>query len=223
MPDLLPRRALAAYVAVAAADTWLAGRTPTTPVRTARWVTKPALMPLLALARPPRSTGAAVALAGSWAGDVALLAHDARPMPSLYRAGVGSFAVAHAGYLAAMSPQVSRERLGSRLVRGLALAGVVGGPAMGLSAARVDRGLGVAVAAYSLCVSGTAALGAATAGPGARWLAVGGATFLASDATLGTRDLLLAGRPAAGTRWMERIVMATYTAAQAMLAQGLRR
>ena len=37
------------------------------------------------------------------------------------------------------------------------------------------------------------------------------------------RPLVLAGRPDASTRWMERVVMATYTLAQVLLGLGLRR
>ena len=49
------------------------------------------------------------------------------------------------------------------------------------------------------------------------------AVFLASDTELGTRDLVLAGRPDASTRGMERVVMATYTLAQVLLGLGCRR
>jgi hypothetical protein len=40
--------------------------------------------------------------------------------------------------------------------------------------------------------------------------------FLASDAVLGTRRFLLRDAPP----WTERVVMATYTAAQLLLRQG---
>ena len=79
--------------------------------------------------------------------------------------------------------------------------------------------------AYTLTVASMAAVTQAVdADPTSRrLLAAGGAVFLASDTVLGTRDLVLAGRPDASTRWMERVVMATYTLAQVLLGLGFRR
>ena len=171
---------------------------------------------------PPRSPAVAVGLAGSWAGDVALMVDG----PRAFRAGVASFAVAHGGYVAALAPHVSRERmLASRRVRLMAGSTLASAPLMGLAAHRVDPRLGVPVTAYTLTVASMAAVTQAVGSDPAtrRLLAVGGAVFLASDTVLGTRDLVLAGRPDASTRWMERVVMATYTLAQALLAVGFRR
>ena len=215
-------RVLAAYAALAVADTWLAGRLPSPGVRAARAVTKTALVPTLAAAVPPRSPAVAVGLAGSWAGDVALMVDG----PRAFRAGVASFAVAHGGYVAALAPHVSRERmLASRRGRLMAGSTLASAPLMGLAAHRVDPRLGVPVTAYTLTVASMAAVTQAVGSDPAtrRLLAVGGAVFLASDTVLGTRDLVLAGRPDASTRWMERVVMATYTLAQALLAVGFRR
>ena len=217
-----PRALLGGYAALAVADTWLAGLAPTPGVRLARAVTKTALMPVLAAAVPPRSPAVAVGLAGSWAGDVALMVDG----PSAFRAGVASFAVAHGGYVAALAPHGSRDRLrASRRVRLMAGSTLASAPLMGLAAHRVDPRLGVPVTAYTLTVASMAAVTQAVdADPTSRrLLAAGGAVFLASDTVLGTRDLVLAGRPDASTRWMERVVMATYTLAQVLLGLGFRR
>ena len=214
--------ALGGYTALAVADTWLAGRAPTARVRAARAVTKPALMPGLAAAVPPRSPAVAVGVVGSWAGDVSLMVDG----PRAFRAGVASFAVAHGGYVAALAPHLSRDRLrASRRVRLMAGSTLASAPLMGLAARRADRRLGGPVTAYTVTVASMAAVTQAVdADPVTRrLLAVGGAVFLASDTVLGTRDLVLAGRPDASTRWMERVVMATYTLAQALLGLGLRR
>ncbi len=217
-----PSAVLAGYAALALADTWLAGRSPSAGVRAARAVTKTALMPVLAAAVPPRSPAVAIGLAGSWAGDVSLMVDD----PRAFRAGVASFAVAHGGYVAALAPHVSRDRLlRSRRVRLMAGSTLASAPLMGLAAHRVDPRLGGPVTAYTLTVASMAAATQAIDADATtrRLLAVGGAVFLASDTVLGTRDLVLAGRPDASTRWMERVVMATYTLAQVLLGLGFRR
>lgn len=217
-------RALLAYAGLSVADTFLAGRPQTGWVRAARVVTKPALMPALAAAAPPSSPALAVATAGSWKGDVALMLDG----PRAYRWGIVSFAAAHAGYVAALVPVVDTERLRrSRRVRLVVGSTAVLAPVMALAARRVDPRLGLPVAAYTAFVSATGALTQVVTEDQPRdarlLLAAGGATFLLSDTTLGTRDLLLAGRPDAETRGLERVVMATYTLAQLLLAEGFRR
>lgn len=217
----------AAYVALAATDTWLAGRPRTRSTLAARFLTKPTLVPALALAAPPPTPAAALALAGSWAGDVALLSER----PAAFRAGIGAFALAHAGYAAALAPHVDVRRLRSPAVRGLLAATALLAPVMGTAARRVDPSLGAPVAAYALCVASTAAATRAVTVeqplPARRALAAGGTAFLVSDTVLGVRALVLATRtdpldapPRGGG--LERTVMATYTLAQGLLAAGLR-
>lgn len=217
-------RALAAYAGLAAVDTYLAGRAQVGWVRAARVVTKPALMPALAVAVPPAGPALTVAAVGSWQGDVALMVDD----PRAYRWGIASFAAAHAGYVAALVPVLDRERLRrSRRMRVVVGSTLALAPVVGVAAHRVDARLAVPVTVYTAFVSATAALTQAVADDQPRaaraLLAAGGATFLLSDTTLGTRDLLLAGRPDAETRGLERVVMATYTLAQLLLAEGFRR
>lgn len=213
-----------AYATLAVADTVLAGRAQTGRVRAARAVTKPALVPALAAAVPPRGPALVVASVGSWKGDVALMLDG----PRAYRWGICSFAAAHLGYVVALVPVVDRDRLRtSRRVRVLVGSTLLLAPVMGLAAHRVDPRLGVPVTAYTAFVSATGALSQVVAEDQPRsarlLLATGGATFLLSDTTLGTRDLLLAGRPDASTRGLERVVMATYTLAQLLLAEGFHR
>jgi len=215
---------LAAYAGLATVDTWLAGRTQTRRTRVARALTKPALMPALAAAVPPASAGVGVGLVGSWQGDVALLADG----PRAFRWGIASFAAAHLGYVTTLAGVVDRDRLRtSRRVRGLVLSTAATAPVMGLAARRIDPSLALPVTAYTALVSATGVLTQVVAADQPRdarlLLAAGGLTFLVSDTTLGTRDLLLADCPDARTRPLERAVMATYTLAQLLLLEGFRR
>ena len=95
----LPGLSRAAALAVVAADAGLAAAG----ARRARRVSKPAVLPMVALAarRPGgqlagRPVGLGVALVGSWVGDVALLSRS----PQGLLGGIGGFAAAHLGYLA---------------------------------------------------------------------------------------------------------------------------
>ena len=91
-----------AYVALAVADATLAGREGTT-ARRLRFVTKPALMPTLSVAMhqakpgdPLVRAGVTTAQAFSWGGDVALLGSSEKA----FLGGVGSFFGAHLAYIA---------------------------------------------------------------------------------------------------------------------------
>lgn len=217
------RQRAAAYLALAATDTVLAGLG----ARRPRMVTKPLLMPSLSLAFrgaagrapvvPRRATLAAQALSG--AGDIALLGQGERA----FLAGLGSFFGAHVAYLAGLGSLHDRggtalARRGARVALGLwALAG----PAMTLAARRKDPALAVPVAGYVTILC--AVLGAATtldpAVPPAarRRVATGAALFVASDAILGLREFVLADR--AGV--VDALVMASYTAGQGLIAAGV--
>jgi uncharacterized membrane protein YhhN len=221
---MVPRSLFAGkYVALAAVDSWLAGQ----PQRS-RWraVTKPGLMPLLHLATagaPTRAStrrGLAAAHAASWGGDVALMAHGERA----FLAGVGSFFAAHVAYVGTLASHRSREGWRWNAPTKVAVALWAGTtPVMALAARRQDPVLAVPVAVYGTALAGL--LGAAgqldgDRNPGAaREVLAGAVLFLASDTLLGTREFLLDGdRPV-----LESAVMATYTAAQALLAHGITR
>jgi uncharacterized membrane protein YhhN len=228
------RRLRLAYVALALADTVLAGSARPA-ARRVRFLTKPLLMPLLAAstartstagspapsrARPrasPLRTPVRTAQACGWVGDVALLSH--RPTPFLV--GTGGFAAGHAAYIAGFHPLRDRT---SRLVderpaRALALSWAASAPVLAVAASRRE-GLGLPVAAYSALLTAMA-VAATRLSPSLptrtrRLAAAGALTFLASDATLGVGRFVLADPPAG----LERAVMATYTAAQLLLAEA---
>ena len=156
-----------------------------------------------------------------WGGDVALLSQG----EAAFFAGAGSFAAGHAAYISGFH-RLRRPwaRLGDESAPALVAAvWAASVPIVAIGAARQRPGLGVAVTAYSALLATT--LMAATrlsdeVPPDVRLLAVGGgALFLASDALLGARMFLLEDPPPS----MERLVMATYAAAQLMLSEAAAR
>jgi uncharacterized membrane protein YhhN len=192
--------------AVAVTDAALAG-SPAPWARRARWVTKPAVVPAIAAGARP-SGPLAVALAASWAGDVALLSRSDAGLVG----GIGGFAVAHAAYLTAIRPA------------GLGVESVVGG-AVFAAAGRVlwhrldtdtDRRLRVPVLGYAALVT---AMGAAAVRAGRQSknpaLAAGGALFVVSD------GLVAASLFGPRRRIVDAAVMLTYAAAQSLLASAL--
>lgn len=192
----LPR---VAYAAVAAADVVLAA----TGRDRARRVTKPLLMPLLA-ARRDGPTRRALALGG--VGDVALLGSG----QAAFTAGLGAFLVGHAAWVRAL-----RGRPGTGLVRRR--------PVLVVPYALVLAGFNtylwgrtgrdrVPVLVYSAALTATAVAALDTGDPRA---AAGGALFLGSDGLLALERFAGLHLPA-----HEGLVMATYTAAQALLAAG---
>ncbi len=219
-------RLRAAYVVLAATDAVLAGTAGTWAHR-ARFVSKPLLMPALAgslltsrrAARSPLRNGTLVAEAFGWVGDLALLRHGTRA----FAAGAGSFGVGHvayaAGFVRRRDPAVSLA--GQPASRALAAVWVLSAPAMSLGAARTAPALGPAVAAYSaLLTAMTATALQVDAPPASRRLTAAGAVlFLVSDTLLGARTFLVADSP----QRLETVVMATYTAAQLLLAEGAAR
>lgn len=217
-----------AYVALAAADAWLAGRSRRAAHR-ARVLTKPLLMPALAgsllldeqARRSPLRTTTLVAQAAGWAGDLALM----RSGRNAFMAGAGAFAVGHGAYIAGFrrvgAPASSLGR--STVPRVVGGAWLLSAPVLGGGAAREDTRLGGAVLGYSAVLAAMAA----TANhldtgvpPVARALTgLGAGIFLVSDTVLGAREFLLRD---ADPR-LESLVMATYTGAQLLLAEGARR
>ncbi|MEU7481840.1 lysoplasmalogenase [Lentzea sp. NPDC042327] len=192
-----------AYALAAVVDSIAAARRTTS----VRKVTKTALMPALAVASPPRDPGMAVGLAGSWAGDVALLGDSDRA----FRTGLFSFLAAHLGYMAALA---RRSRPGTRdavvpIVAASAAAAALFGRAAGP--------LGRPVALYALTLGTMVAAASTARGTGARRVLGGATLFMTSDALLGASRFVLKGRAA---RIASAGVMPTYTAAQWLLHTG---
>lgn len=219
------RSAAAAYGVAAVLDTVLAGSG--SGARPARWVTKPGLMPLLWLAgrthRGPRHAASArveAAQALSWVGDVALLVR-ARPA---FLSGVASFAAAHVAYTSAFvalrDPGTSRRDPGPRAV---AAAWLAVAPALSVAAARTDRSLAAPVAGYSgvlaTMVAASTTLDRRLPHRARRRIVAGTALFMASDALIGVQRFVR------DEPWpaLESAVMATYTAAQWLIADGVGR
>ncbi|HUR14349.1 MAG TPA: lysoplasmalogenase [Mycobacteriales bacterium] len=191
------RRSTAVYLALAAADTYLAA----TGRDKERRATKPLLMPTLRVGKDP-ATKRALALGG--AGDVALLGDSG----VAFTAGLGSFLAGHVAWMTAL-----RRREGSGFLRRRPAAAVPYVAAFaGLNAylwprTGKDR---LPVLVYSTALLGTALVALDT---GKARTAAGGALFLVSDTLLALEkfgDLHLPLH--------EGLVMATYTGAQGLLA-----
>ncbi|MFI6097718.1 lysoplasmalogenase [Lentzea sp. NPDC051213] len=192
-----------AYATAAIADSILAA----CGVGAVRKATKTALMPVLAVASPPRNPGMAVGLAGSWAGDVALLGESDRA----FRTGLFSFLVAHVGYTAALA---RRSQPGSRR----AVVPIVAASAAGAAVfARAAGPMGRPVGLYALTLGTMVAAASTARGRGARRIFGGAALFAVSDALLGASRFVLKGRAA---RVASAGVMPTYTAAQWLIHTG---
>jgi uncharacterized membrane protein YhhN len=214
-----------AYVALAATDAWLAGSTHRY-ARTARLITKPALMPVLnaSLVTDPRAASSplrastTVAQVGGWGGDVALLKHGT----AAFAAGTGCFGIGHAAYIRGFHRQRDRSTplpasSSARVAAGLFL---VGGPAMATGAARQEKALGPAVLGYTALLSTMLAhathLDPAIPKRARRLTRAGAALFTISDTLLGTRKFLWKSAP----ERTESVVMATYTLGQLLLSKG---
>jgi uncharacterized membrane protein YhhN len=207
----------AGYVALAAADAALAGR-PGVSARRLRFLTKPALMPLLAAAsRRKAPAGITAAQALSWGGDVALLGHSERA----FLAGLGSFFGAHVAYVAVLAPRGQRVTAPpSTGVKAALALWLTTTPVMSLAARRKDRQLAIPVAAYSRVLAAmfaaAARLDPSLSRDGRRAVQTGAALFLLSDTILGLQEFVLGRKVPA----LETAVMATYTAGQGLIAAG---
>lgn len=223
----------AAYVALAAADTYLAGH-PSARRRRWRTVTKPVLMPALMVAfaratgpgaesAPSRAgltrTGTLVAQGLSGGGDVALLS-KAEPA---FLAGVASFFGAHVAYTATFL--ATGRPLADPAGRGTTLAtlGAAGSlvPAASWLAGRRAPQLQGPVAAYAAMITAMVAsstrLSDDVPEPARRRITAGTGLFFASDSILAVRRFVVREpRP-----WSDAVVMATYTAGQGLIALGL--
>jgi uncharacterized membrane protein YhhN len=198
-------------------------------VRRRRVLTKPLLMPALAsafaLATPGDGgrlrRGTLVAQGLSGAGDVALLGTG----DPAFLAGLGSFFGAHVAYVTAFAaegrPWGDRSHLGG--VGVAAATFLTLGPALGWTAGRQSRPLRAPVVAYAGILTSMYAastrLGDHVPPAARRAVVAGTATFLASDATIGLRKFVLRSPQPLS----DAIVMATYTAGQALIAAGVAR
>lgn len=196
---------------VAAADVVLAAAG----ARRARVATKPLVVPAVAAGRRP-SGPLAVAWAASWLGDVALLGRSEAALLG----GVGGFAVAHAGYLAAIRrrfPGPTPRRRGAAVT---AVSGAVLAGAGAVLWGRVEPRLRGPVLGYAALVTGMGAAavraGLRTPGRAGRAVAAGGVLFVVSDGLVAATTF-----GGARSRAVEGAVMATYVAAQALLAAAL--
>ena len=193
----MARRARGVFVALAAADTVLAGVGRDRP----RWLTKPLLMPAL-MASSDRGSWRALAL--GCVGAVALLGDS----DAAFTAGLASFLAGHLAWIIAL-----RQRPGGGLLRARpALAAPYLGAFGALNAylwPRTGRDR-VPVIAYSAALL---AMSLAALDSGSRRTAAGGALFLVSDTLLALEKFAGLKLPA-----HEGVVMATYTTAQALLA-----
>ncbi|HEX3795933.1 MAG TPA: lysoplasmalogenase [Acidimicrobiales bacterium] len=194
----MSRPSSALYVALASVDATLAA----TGRRRMRRFTKPILMPALMVGRD-RSTQRALAFSG--AGDVALLGSS----DVAFKVGLGSFLVGHLAWVVAL-----RQRSTGTLKKRPLLALPYVAAWVGLNAflwPRTGRDR-VPVVLYSATLLATALAALDT---GDRAATAGGALFLVSDSLLALERFADVHLPL-----HEGLVMATYTSAQALLAQG---
>lgn len=213
-----------AYVAIAAADTWLSGSA-NPRAHQARILTKPLLMPTLAAslitnpqaANSPLRTSTLAAQAGGWAGDLALMGDG----PQNFVLGSSSFAVGHAAYISGfLSNRSKTRRPGAKAVAAL---WATTSPGMVYGASKQDKRLGPTIAGYSAMLASTVAaatqLDPALPKSARRATLLGAGLFMLSDSILGTRKFLLKNPP----HRIESAVMATYTTAQFLLSEGAAR
>lgn len=213
------------YAALAVIDTVLASRSGTA-ARRARLVTKPLLMPALATATHLSTggrndgllRGTQVAQLFSWKGDVALLGTSKLS----FLRGVGAFFLAHVAYIAAFAS--ARDQDASLTDKGPRAAMTAWGttaPVMALAAGRKDPAMRIPIAAYGSILA-TMFATSTTLRPsfpaGSRRKILAGTTlFLMSDTLLGLQEFFLAER----SPRLESAVMATYTAGQWFIADGV--
>jgi uncharacterized membrane protein YhhN len=191
------RRAVAVFVAVAAADTLLAAAGHDRQ----RWLTKPLLMPVLMAGRD-RPTQRALAFGG--VGDVALLGSS----EAAFTAGLVSFLAGHVAWIIAL-----RQRPGGGRLRARPALAVPHVAAFGALNAYLWQRTGkdrIPVIVYSAALL---AMSLVALDSGSPKTAAGGALFLVSDALLALEKFGGVHLPA-----NEGLVMAAYTSAQALLA-----
>ncbi|GAB3135035.1 hypothetical protein GCM10027289_27980 [Tsukamurella serpentis] len=213
------------YGAFATIDSTLSASSKPQWHRARRW-TKPLLMPLLAASlatdrrarTSPLARTVLVGQAAGWAGDIALLGDE----PSDFAVGASAFAAGHAAYIAGLLAQRQRPAnpAGPAAVAAL---WAVGAPRTLLAARRSAPVLAPLLGGYSAILAGTAAaatvLGPEVPAAARRSTLTGAGLFLLSDSLLGLRKFVLSSPPA----WLEGAVMASYCAAQYLIADGAAR
>lgn len=191
------RRSTAAYLALAATDTFLAA----TGREKQRRATKPLLMPTLQLGKD-KATKRALGL--GTAGDVALMADG----DAAFTAGLGSFLAGHVAWMTAIRGRGDGGLLRRKPVAAVPyLAAFAGLNAYLWPRTGKDR---LPVMVYSAALLGTALVALDS---GRAKTAAGGALFLVSDTLLALERFADVHLPA-----HEGLVMATYTSAQGLLA-----
>ena len=213
------RRLTAVYAVLAAADTLAVGLGP-------RWrpvhhVAKPLLMPVLSSmladgSDDPVTRSVLVAHGLSWGGDVALMGTSERR----FLAGVASFLGAHVAYVAAFRGLGAGAPTATGAGRAVLAATSALVPANAVLAGRRDARFGAPVGVYGLVLTAMAASAAALPdSAGRRRVRAGAALFLLSDSLIGAQQFLRdEPHPA-----LDSAVMATYTAGQWLIADGVRR
>lgn len=198
------------YPALAIADSMLAAFEVRSPIRA---VTKSALMPALAarlVGRDVDPTTLALVGAGlgtSWAGDVALLTSGERAFVT----GLTAFLTAHGCYLAGFARSGGAVGLRSQPLLAAPAAGIA---ALGAATLLPAAGrLAGPVAAYLATIS---AMAAAASGTRSRTAIAGAALYCVSDFLLAL-NLFRGPMP----RWVNGLVMATYTAGQWLILDAL--
>lgn len=193
----MPSRRSVIFCAVATADALLAaaGRD------RERWLTKPLLMPAL---MPGRSRAAQHALALSWAGDVALLGSG----DAAFQAGLVSFLASHLAWIRALRQQPGAGCLRASPV--LAVPPLAAAVAVNAWLWPRTGKLRIPVVVYS---GALLAMVLTALDQGSPTATAGGMLFLMSDSLLALRKFSVADPPAG-----DGLVMATYAAAQALLA-----
>jgi uncharacterized membrane protein YhhN len=219
---MTPRRRwlTSAYTALSVADTLLVGLGPG--ARRVHYVVKPLLMPVLAASLADGGTDDPVvgrvlgAQAFSWGGDVALMGTSERQ----FLAGVASFFGAHLAYVGAFRAMGTGSPTASRAGRAALVLSSALVPANALAAGRKDVRFGLPIGVYGLVLTAMAATTAALPeSPGRARIQAGAALFLLSDSLIGAQQFLR-DEPAPA---LESAVMATYTAGQWLISDGVRR
>ena len=185
----------------------------------ARLVTKPLLMPVLVarFVSGPRGRGGGGVVAAhsfAWGGDVALLGGSRRA----FLTGLGSFLAAHVSYVSAYRRRSSAPVLATPGRRRFLAAGTVAASGMALAAGREDRAVVVPVAAYGVALSTMVVAAAAIdRDRGRNQVLAGAVLFLVSDIMIGVRAFLAGDR----VPGLDAAVMATYTAGQWLISEGM--
>ncbi len=209
MPALKFPRAL--YLAAAAGSVIAAA----VPSDRATRLVKPALMPLLLASNPQKSALLVAGLAGGWVGDIILMGKDSRSADPGVRArnlkrGSAAFLVNQLAYHALLLRSGARPTWKNAALRAPMILGGVGLAAMKNPAALpAAGGYGSALALTSILAQDSSSKAA-----------LGGNLFVLSDALiLGRLTLLKEGSRIDALT--DAAVMATYTAAQFLLVDGV--